>query len=928
MGFITDIAGALYGRYGDEISSLCIVFPSRRAGVFFNDALAQVAAKPLWQPSFMSVDQIMEEAAGLTVVENEKLITELYKVYSQYHDETFDSFYFWGGMLLSDFDQIDKYLVDAEALFSNIVDLKQLDDFSFLSEDQREIVTRFWRNFDPKGRPSNEKTEFMRVWRTLAPIYKQYKEGLAAQGLAYSGMMHRAAADNIRNNTAAPGERKYIVAGFNALTACEKILFDHLRDTGQAEFFWDYDDYYIADANQEAGLFLRENIKRYPQAERFATDNFSRPKEITVVGAPSDSLQAKYVHDFLNQGVALDKRTAIVLTDENLLLPVLYSAAAVDTPINVTMGYPLRQSLAYSFVERLLELQSGARVRGSQTSFYHSHVLGLLSHPYIREEGELAAEIAKGRLIYVNERFLARTPLLEAIFKPGEGWREKAAYLTEVIALVAALRNDGSDRRERTEYFATMSEAIKRVAGSVENCGLELSDKVFISLLRRHLQSIRIPYEGEPLAGVQVMGILETRALDFENVVVLSVNDDTFPGNRMVSPSFIPYNLRGAYGLPDASHHEGVYGYYFYRLLQRAQKIDLVYCSTSDQRRTGEESRYIYQLRYESGHAISEKHIALDISCGEGETITVAKEGAAADVLRDFLEGRRRLSPTSFYAYVECPLKFYFRSVGGLDVERRLTEEIEAPMFGTILHKAMENLYKNLVGVASPETAIGSLIGSYEVEAAVENAIQSEYLAQMELSRDEFGGNLLLAKEVVVKYINSSVLPYDARGGFTIEALEMKLGLGVNFNGGQVQFYGVADRIDRTPEGVRIIDYKTGAADNQFKGIEALFSPKAKERSAAALQTLIYAMMASAAYGGNAQPALYYVRAMTSPDFSPLLYDLSQKEPIVSFEQYRKEFEPLLAAKLAEMFNFAAPFLQCEDSDTCLWCDYKRICKK
>jgi hypothetical protein len=940
MGFISEIAASLYRRYGEEISSLRIVFPSRRARLFFNDALARLADRPLWQPLFLSIDQLMAPLAGLETAGNEKLIAELYRIYSEYHDETFDSFYFWGEMLLADFDQIDKYRVDADALFANIDDLKAIDErFGELTGEQREIITRFWRNFHSGNPESHEKGEFLRIWKTLRPIYHRFRGALDRQGLAYAGMIHRRAAENLLAGVAQVAPHKYIVAGFNALTECEKTFFDHLRREGLAEFFWDCDDYYLDDAAQEAGLFLRENVRRYPQREPFAAAHFTQPKRIAVVSSPSDALQAKYVADFLRTAPH-DKSTAIVLTDENLLLPVLYSAAAVADRINVTMGYPLRQTLACSFVERLLALQGRAR----NGQFHHSDAVGLLSHPFIKDSAAtgLIKQIREGRLRYVEGSLLRRSPLSEAVFVRREGWRQLAEYLVDALTTVARQPCDGDDRGERTEYFATLVDTVRRVAGSVENCGLEPSDRVFISLLRRHLQTVRIPYEGEPLRGVQIMGILETRSLDFDNVLLLSANDDTFPGNRRGSPSFIPYNLRGAYGLPDASHHEGVYAYYFYRLLQRARRIEIAYCSTSDERRTGEESRYIYQLRYESPHTVVDRQIALDVSHGDLEPIEIAKTGRTAAALDAFMRGERRLSPSSFYAYVECPLKFYFRAVLRLNAEEELTEEIEAPMFGNILHRAMELLYAPLVGATDAGVRIGALIGSAQVSEAVESAIRSEYLAGFALPREEYGGNLMLARETVTRYIDGAILPYDAAGGFTVEATEREVGCEFELDGGRkATLYGKADRMDGVGARLRIVDYKSGAPQGRFGGVETLFSPVRKERSSAVLQTLIYSMILSrdgtagkereprAATAAEAiQPALYYIRDMEKPGFSPLLFDTAAGEHIASYAQCAEEFELRLGGKMAELFDTAVPFRQCDDADTCAMCDFREICKR
>ena len=948
--FIAQVAASLYGKYGDELSSLYLLFPSRRARLFFADALSKLSLRPLWQPHYVSIDELMEEISGLRTGDPVRLVTELYKIYSSYHEETFDSFYFWGEMLLSDFDQVDKYLIDADMLFSNISDLKVLEsDFTYLSQEQIRIISRFWKSFGMEGEFSPEKQQFVQIWRTLAPIYHAYRERLRSLSLAYTGMIHRQAAELIRSGRTAPAkeERKYAIVGFNALSECEKILFDYLKNTATVDFYWDYDDYYLKNPDQEAGLFQRENVCRYPVADPAVNDGnaFTEQKEIVVVSAPSDSLQCKYVYDFLEETARLegqtpDKETAVVLTDENLLLPVLYSIPKSVENVNITMGYPLRQTLVYSFVERLVELQGRMKRRGGRCLFYHADVTGLLTHPFIAggDSGvsarEIAADVVRKQQVYVSREKFPEEGILAEMFSPAEGWRGLQEYLLKVISSVVRSPYDGEDAALRVEYFSIIAEQLYKLRNSLENCEVELSVPIFVSLLRRMLQKMTIPYEGEPLLGVQIMGILETRNLDFEHVVILSVNDDTFPGNRAVSSSFIPYNLRLAYGLPTPTHHEGVYAYYFYRLLQRAKRIHLVYCSRSDDKRTGEPSRYIYQLKYESPHRIEERKIAIDVNLVSQNPIVVEKTGQVAQILDEFLtEGGRTLSPTSFYAYIECPLRFYFHAVARLRKEDELTEEIDAPMFGTILHRAMELLYRPLLGKKDPGPEIRQLIRSAKVDEVVNRAVKERYLKDERIDPEEFGGGLLLVRDIVIKYMNTCLLPYDAaQNGFEIEQLERQIGASFEFerDGGicKAYFSGLADRIDRTSDGmIRVVDYKTGVPHIEFQGVEALFSEHRKDRSQAVLQTLLYAMMLNRTEGVDVQPALYYIRSLNAENYSPLLQDKS-RGAVERYSDYREEFEKRLRGVLSELFDRRKPFVQCADSSCCEWCDFREICRR
>ena len=940
--FISTLAASLYERYGDGISSLKMLFPSRRARLFFCDALSRVTLRPVWQPQFLSVDDLMEDIAGIKKGDHIKLVTELYKIYSRYHTESFDAFYFWGDMLLGDFDSIDKYMINADVLFANISDLRTLEtDFSYLTPEQLSIIRQFWRNFGLESDYSEEKEHFITIWRTLAKIYHEFRESLLAQNLAYTGMVHRMAADKIKDGSAKLSDKpedRYVVVGFNALSECEKTLFGWLQKGGKSEFYWDYDNYYVDNIEQEAGYFMRKNIRNFPSPDRYVIshDNFVNSKEIVVVDAPSDSLQCKYVHTFLQtlieRGEMPGKDTAIVLTDENLLLPVLYSIPDTIESVNVTMGYPLRQTTAYSFVERLLELQNRARIKNGVPMFYHSDVEGILNHPYLMEiDADVATDILnhikKFSQVYVKRDMFNVDGVIGDIFVITEDWQALSCYIKNILSDIGrqtALENDYIRRRE---FFTVIIDNICQVENSLQDCGIEVTSYIFASLLRKVLQNVRIPYEGEPLEGVQVMGILETRNLDFRNVLILSVNDDTFPGNRTVSSSFIPYNLRIAYGLPTPREHESVYGYYFYRLLQRAERIHLVYCSGSDDKRTGEPSRYIYQLMYESPHEVNRVSIPLNVNLSQSNSISIEKEG---DVLEKLLQYRgknaRILSPTSFYTYIECPLKFYFCNIENIRPEDEIEEDIDLPMFGTILHKAMELLYSGLVDVFDPRSKIKSLIGSKAVDKAVTDAINGEYLHDADASQDEYGGNVLLVKDIVRKYINGSILPYDAsrQEPFVIKYLEKH----VECHFKDVTLGGMADRIDLLNNGaLRVVDYKTGSRKADFESVELLFSDDREKRSSAVLQTLLYSMMLYSVEKCDVIPELYYVREMNKPDFLPLLSD-KLSGPVTSFLPYLQSLEENIDKTLQTLFDTSNPFRQCSDRQVCQYCDYREICRR
>ncbi|MDE7005257.1 MAG: PD-(D/E)XK nuclease family protein, partial [Alistipes sp.] len=423
---------------------------------------------------------------------------------------------------------------------------------------------------------------------------------------------------------------------------------------------------------------------------------------------------------------------------------------------------------------------------------------------------------------------------------------------------------------------------------------------------------------------------------DFENVVILSMNDDNFPGNRMSQASFGPYNLRAAFSLPTPEHHEGVYAYYFYRLIQRARRVHMLYCAHADEKSTGEPSRYVYQLDYESGHPVQRIEVGVDVNLASAQPIVVPKDEQVMQCLERFVDpaSPAALSPTAFFRYVACPLRFYFHSVARLKSDEEVSEEVDAPMFGTILHAAAQRLYAAVVGQAHPGERLQQMLRSAEVSAAVVGAINDHYLRDEHVTVADYSGNLLLVKDIVERYLRGGIIRYDAaHDAFTTIGLEQEVAYAFPFATAgrplELKFAGIADRIDRLDDGtLRVVDYKTGAPHLEFDGIESLFSGEGKQRLSNILQTLLYSMMLFRSRGCDARPALYYVRSMHRDDYAPDLDDKQIGLRGASYSSYAVAFEQAVRAALAELYDPAVPFVQCEDADTCKFCDFNIICKR
>ncbi len=944
MTFQYELAQTLLKRHSNDLSELVVLFPSLRARTFFNDALNTLVDRPLWQPSWSTIDEIMERGSGLVRGERIRLISELYKIYVKYHPtEGFDRFYFWGDMLISDFDMIDKYLVDADKLLRNIEDIKEIEaDVSYLTKEQ-ELILSFWSSIGPEVSLTEQKRYFLKVWRSLPAIYKEYREQLFRLGIGYPGMIYRATAERIqRGESIDIASKRYVLAGFNALSKSEKVLFNYLaRSEYGAEFYWDYDDYYVANRDHEAGLFMRDNLSAYPATEHISHDNFTKiQKRMRVTACASNIVQVKHISNIINAipKEELDKRTAIVLTDENLLIPLLHSLPESVNSVNVTMGYPIKTTLAYTFVERLIALQAHCQSMEKGGKFYYADVMELLSHPYIMDSRrelclELSNNITANRVIYVDSDIFANDTLLSTIFSYKYGsWTELSQYIFSV--LLALLDHQSSMAVEHIEYLNIVHEEVRKTALSLDNCDINPPIEVYTSLLRRHLQSVTIPFEGEPIEGLQIMGILETRNIEFKNVIILSMTDANFPGNRTEQPSFIPYSLRLAYGMPTPEEHEAMYAYYFYRLIQRAEQVDMLYCSRADEKSTGERSRYIYQLEYESPYTLDKFSVGVDLKLEDVKPIVVSKGDKEMEILNSYLtpDSGYMLSPTALFRYIECPLKFYFATVAHIKTPDEITSKIDALTFGNILHETMQSLYTPLIGEQDVWNKIETLRDEEVVSNAVDRTIARLLQGSEKATSKDFSGDTLLVRDIIIKYICEGIMLYDSsRKKYSIAGLEDPVMCKYPISNGRfVNLSGRADRIDKIEDNtLQIIDYKSGNKPHlEFNGMSTLFNGAPHERISNIFQTLLYSMMLSRERRCESCPSLFFASQMLSKGYSPYIVDKSCNRQIDKYSDVGESFEEELTRALEELFNPEVAFTQVEDVEACTYCDYKKICRR
>ncbi|MFW5835731.1 MAG: PD-(D/E)XK nuclease family protein, partial [bacterium] len=943
--FLQNTAKYLYGKYGDKLSDCALVFPNRRAGLFFTRYLSSLIDKPVWLPGMFTIADLLEEVSTLKSSDPISLNFELYKVFRTVTKsrESFDEFYSWGEILLGDFDEIDKYLVDAGALFRNVSELKNLENqFDYLTGEQIEIIRSFWNTFR-QGPSSVHQKEFLRIWEALEGIYTSYKQHLYQKNLAYEGMIFSHAAGKVLDGTVTlPGYDTFFIAGFNALNECEKVFFDYLQKEGRAEFLWDYDEYYTLDPSQQAGIFMRENLRRYPHTG-FVQENRNIEKaikDIDIVSVPSNSGQPKILSTMKDMFSSDDPlRTAVILPDEGLLLPVLSSLPDEIEEINVTMGYPLKDTPVHGFVMHLLSLHKnsrnrpGNRVEGDSRdndrggmAFYYKDVLALLQHPDYAERDDSLTEgiirqIRGNNLVYINESLFGSSEFGRLVFRRVPADIRFADYLIDVLMYIVKHRydetegeeDDGKGDRQSVsfpvrEFIFRIYTGIGRLRDILSESGTTIRFDTLIKLLKKVLSGIRVPFYGEPLGGVQVMGVLETRTLDFENVIWMSVNEGVFPAKQAGS-SFIPYNLRKGYGLPGIEQQDAVYAYYFYRMLQRTKRMTLVYNTKSEGLFTGEPSRFIYQLKFNGMFNVKERSLVFNLLQPEEKPVYIEKTADIMSRLKEYTEGgpqHKYLSAAAINSYMDCSLRFYFRYIARLPEPDTVTEEIDMATFGNLLHTAAQLMYTPFTGKEIRAADIDALLedkkgiekfvreafnevlnkgggdvsGNHGVDKAGsdfrDNAVAGSDYNDGDGGESDAGdiyegnggltGINLIISRVLETYLGQLLRVDRKLVPFRIEALEKKyFGLvpaGPEGERVNIRVGGFVDRVDQPAGMVRVVDYKTGKDDADFKNVESLFDRGDSKRRKAVFQTFLYAWLylENSDRGLPVSPVLYQVR--------------------------------------------------------------------
>lgn len=951
--FLEYVAEDLLKKYGTDLSRSTLVFPNKRASLFLNEHLARMADGPLWSPVYTTISQLFRDRSERVVADNIKLVCDLYRIYVQCTGttETLDHFYGWGMLMLSDFDDIDKNLADATDVFRNLSNIHELDDVSYLSEEQREVLKRFFSNFSDDYN-TELKNRFLQLWQNFGNIYNSFNDHLQEEGLAYEGALYR---EVVNNDLATYDADTYIFVGFNMLQKVEQKLFTLLAKAGKAKFYWDFDRYYMEGANNEAGYYIRQYLEAFPN-ELFNRDdeiynNFRTEKVLRFISASTETIQGRFVGHWLQNEdfVRAGRKTAVVLCDENLLQTVVHSLPSEVENVNITTGFPLAQSPVSSFVNALINLQTIGYTKSAER-YRLQYVRAVLRHPYSLFLSDNCTEqlraLEEHHTYYPSRQEMAVDEGLTLIFANlEEGVADVQTYHAKLVDwILSMLKTVGKSTQETDDHL--MKEAIyrmytlfNRLHELIVSGDLSVDLITLLRLITQLVQSTSIPFHGEPAIGLQVMGVLETRNIDFDNVLLLSCNEGNMP-KGVNDASFIPYAIRKAHSLTTIDHKVAIYSYYFHRLLQRAQNITILYNNATEDGHTGEMSRFMLQMLVESGHKIER----LSLQAGQMPNVLQPHAVEKTDSIMQQLMKLDKLSPTAINRYLRCQLLFFYNTVAGLKESDEETDDIDNRTFGNIFHKGSQLIYEQLMDAnfTVSENAIKDFLADKSALQRIVDRTFNEELFKVANANQhpQYNGLQLINRGVIISYLKKLLQMDLSLTPFRILAMEKPVEQEVVFNVDckthTLTIGGYVDRLDEVEEGngkvIRVVDYKTGRKpQTAVAAFEDIFSGDkvTKNHADYYLQTFLYAAIVRDSLKWNKQklpvsPALLFIQQASAEENDPVLR--VGKERINDIAVYHNDFWAHLKALLSEIFDKEHAFMPTKDRERCTRCPYRQVC--
>ncbi len=955
--FLEYVAEDILNKYGTDLSRIAIVFPNKRASLFLNEYLAVTARQPIWSPSYITISDLFRQSSNLTVGDPIKLVCEIHKSFKECTgiDESLDHFYGWGELLLADFDDIDKHLADVSKVFANVKDIHELDDVSYLTPEQKAILCKFFSNMT-ENHESELRKRFLDLWSHLEDIYNNFKERLRKQNIAYEGMLYREVATE--KNFDCDKYDVYIFIGFNVIQKAEQEIFFYLQEKGKARFYWDFDDYYMRKNNErfesnEAGNYISRYLTHFPN-ELDSTNNeiysnFNKDKDITYISAKTNHIQARYISDWLleHDRYKYGKRTAIVLCDESLLPIVIHCLPKEVEKINITTGFPLFQTPISALAITLLDLQING-IFPKKNGFRANYIKKTLSHPYAQYISEgcnnLLNHLKTSKTYFFSvSHYRASDDNLRTLFDIKSNNEDLAKWILDILKLIA-INSAGKEKDPLfQESLFRMYTLFNRIIELIRSRDLVVDVKTFQKLIFQLINSTTVPFHGEPAEGVQIMGVLETRNLDFDHILVLSCNDGNMP-KGVNDSSFIPYSIRKAYGLTTIDNKVAIYSYYFHSLLQRASDITITYNSSTENVRTNEMSRFMLQLMVESRFKIKR----YSLQSGVQQIFSTPNEIRKDSFIMNALNGMKYVSPTAINRYMRCPLQFYYNNIARIKEFDDEEKVIDNRAFGNIFHDASDLIYKRYCDESKTilESDIKYILTHRDlIENAVDTAFKKELFGEEKVNNSSwnYDGMQLINREVIMEYltrllkIDSELTPFriiksegDVRQDITISTSEGEKMICI---GGRIDRMDQVNDKENNCEKIRIIDYKTGGSlPQKINTIEEIFNmPIAPKKHADYfLQTMLYSAIVrnNREYNKNnlpVSPALLFIQHTVGENYDPIIS--IGKNKVNDIKEYENEFMSRLKNILSEIFEPNKSFYPTEDKSICTSCPYyNKLC--
>lgn len=841
QSFLEDVVEKVLHEH-NSLEHIIFVLPSKRAGTFLRNTIAKTVKKTAFAPEIYSIESFIEKISGLTYASNTQQLFELYVTYSKSAAKKKDNFYAfskWGQTLLQDFNEIDRYLIDAKKLFSNLSAIQEINHWSVQAEQTQMMK------------------DYLSFWNNLDQLYSHFNAILLSQGLGSQGLVYRQACEQLPKYLNTTKTNIHIFIGFNALNTSEEQILQAILKNSKADIYWDTDPYFLDDPIHDAGFFIRKHLKTWPYFKEHTLKGistfYSDEKNIQITGVPKNVSQAKYVGKLLhklkeNQPESI-KKTAVVLGDENLLNPILNAIPKEIDAINITMGYPLDKTPLSNLFSRFIDLYINRDERG----WFYQNILSFLAHPYIKEllkiselskNIDLTAAIKRNNWTHITVDKIksvssidSKLPLLFVKNQPTpQQLVERCLLLISELKIIFQANEDTL----ALEYLYRFHKLFNQILELVQKHSFIDDLKSLQSLYKELLSSETVDFQGDPLEGLQIMGMLESRNLDFETVILTSVNEGILPSGKS-NNSFIPFDLKTALGLPTYKEKDAVYTYHFYRLLQRAKNIYIIYNTEPDVLEGREKSRLISQLLTDSNklNDITAKEIAPSIQPVIQNLERIEKDAGLLELIKN--HAIKGFSPTSLSNYIRNPIDFYKRNILGINDLLEVEETVAANTFGTIVHDTLEDLYIPFLGKYLTEK------GLKEAKSKILPLVQ-QHFAKSYRDGDITQGKNLIAFKVAVRYIENFIdLEIRESKNHQIKIIGLEKNLNISLNIPELSFpivlKGKLDRIDEKDGTIRIIDYKTGKVESKHVEIIHWEEIITDYDYSKAFQLLCYALM-------------------------------------------------------------------------------------